>query len=263
MNKKLTAILTAMLCMSAPLTAYAGDGSFEDYENFLNNLQEVTITTDTFTYTNNTRTSYRQGFFLESEVADPDLMVVGENRGQGVFGEYYELIVTPINYVYSGVGEIPTEVVKQQFGDRQFEVGDLIKVHGEDGVLTAGGAYVTDELNPNSTMEFIGNGIDVFGEEFARVIRMQIVLDEEACAAWAAWETLSSRINLNLIKGDVTVDDTVNILDSIQINKAVMAGAPLCDYAKLAGDVNENGAIDADDSLMILKETIGLTENFE
>jgi hypothetical protein len=43
----------------------------------------------------------------------------------------------------------------------------------------------------------------------------------------------------------------------------MLAGAPLCDYAKLAGDVNENGVLDMDDSLCILKETIGITENFK
>ena len=69
--------------------------------------------------------------------------------------------------------------------------------------------------------------------------------------------------DIELIQGDINIDDVLNILDCITINKHLLTGTELCDYAKVVGDINQNGALDFGDSLAILKESIGITVNFE
>ncbi len=277
MKKRFTAILTALLCMSAPMTAYAEDFIVETapakpiYDGITGEitrytLPEVTIKTDNFTYTSNTKVSYREGFYLISDIASPDLMVIGECWGEG--DVFCGLLVTPINCLgygiknlEHGIGMIPTYTLDYHFGEEQdFEIGDLIQVR--DGSLCSGGGiYTTDnEIEPDVKMECIGNGVDIFGEEFARVIRMQMVIDQKMVDSW--YESERGR-TYEIVKGDVNIDDELSVLDCLAINRNLLIGEPLCDYAKLAGDINENGVIDAVDSLSILKECINITENFE
>ncbi len=265
MNKKFTAILTAMLCLTAPISAVAADITADDEVQYVYEASN-------FTYKTNNTLHDRTGFYLESELADPDLMVVGyfyspletERYEQGEFVGY---IVTPINersYLLAGAGTVKVKTVNEYLGGMELQVGDFLTLEGD---CVVGEWYIPinqPEADQYGEIKYAGNGIEIFGEEFERVVRMQMQIDQTVFEKrWQEKLENLERYGISLVKGDVTVDDSVNILDSIQINKSLLAGAPLCDYAKLAGDVNENGALDADDSLMILKETIGLTENFE
>ena len=275
MTKKFTAFLTALLCMSAPMTAFAEDVIVETApprpvysgvtgEITMYTLPEVTIKTDKFTYISNTKVSDRQGFYLLTDIAAPDLMIVGTEYTPE--GDFWGYIVTPINTLgygvenlQHGIGTINRYVLDYNFGEEQpdFEIGDLIQV---DGHLTSG--YATDmECEPEVRMECIGNGVDIFGEAFSRVIRMQMVIDQKMCDTWD--ERREGYYTYEIVKGDVNIDDELSILDCLSINRNLLIGEPLCDYAKLAGDINENGVIDAVDSLSILKECINITENFE
>ncbi len=275
MKKRLTAIMTAMLCMSAPMTAFAEDVIVETApprpvysgvtgEITMYTLPEVTIKTDKFTYISNTKVSDRQGFYLLTDIAAPDLMIVGTEYTEE--GDFWGYIVTPINTLgygvenlQHGIGTINRYVLDYNFGEEQpdFKIGDLIQV---DGHLCGG--YATDmECEPEVRMECIGNGVDVFGEAFARVIRMQMVIDQKMCDTWD--ERREGYYTYEIVKGDVNIDDELSVLDCLAINRNLLIGEPLCDYAKVAGDINENGMIDAVDSLSILKECINITENFE
>ncbi len=255
MKNRVVSLLTAVLCLCNPLAVMQTNAA----DNEVDINKSYTFTTDTFTYTNNDRHSYQNGFFLESDLADPGFMVVGFKYRADDSDKLYSYIVTPINDVSSGLGTIHHEIIAREIGDQQLKIGDLLKI---DGLVSRTAIYPT-QYSPleEGTMSYLGNGIDVFGSEFEKIIRFQLVIDQTAYNYNK--ETTGSIYGIELIKGDVNVDDALNILDCITINKNLLAGAPLCDYAKLAGDVNGNNMIDAADSLAILKETIGLTENFE
>ncbi len=251
MKKKMTALFTAFLCLTATITAVQVNAVDAEVD-----LDAVySIATDTFTYTNNNFYNYQSGFFLESELAEPDFMVVGMEYSKSNPEELYAYIVTPINELGEGIGRLLVQTATSELGDQQLEVGDLLMVDGlVEWLLVYPTTYFPVE---EGTMSCLGNGVDIFGEEFERVIRLQLVIEQSAYQEEAAvW-------GIDLIKGDVNVDDTLNVLDCLTINKNLLAGAPLCDYARLAADINENGAPDTDDSLAILKETLGITENFE
>lgn len=62
--------------------------------------------------------------------------------------------------------------------------------------------------------------------------------------------------------GDVDENGSVDILDVIALNKAILIGADLSEQGRLNADVNESGAPDSDDALNILKYTIRLVTEF-
>ncbi len=260
MKKKIFAIFTALTCMMTAITATSSSAESVD--------TSITITSDNFVYTNKCMDASKnqRAFYLESELISPDVMIVGIIEHTDSDGsKTLEYIGSLINKGYINQARVISRTVDfGDLGEKELKVGDLLQCDSDR-------IPVAEEIPPFFAVQwnYLGNGIDIFGEDFEDVIRWEMVF----------WDTdnqleyierydyqivrFNEHYSINLVKGDVTVDDKVNILDGIAINKSLLAGAPLCDYAKLAGDVNENGAIDADDSLMILKETIGLTENFE
>ena len=68
--------------------------------------------------------------------------------------------------------------------------------------------------------------------------------------------------NMNKL-GDINLDGSVDIIDVISINKAVLGKETLTEKQNLTADANQNGTVDASDSLMIMKEIVGITSNFE
>lgn len=248
MKKRLTALLTAIFCMSESLTAIAAytamDASF-------------TYSTDLFAYTSQT---FESGCSLTSELADPDFMVVGmtyyANEPDRIFG----YVVCPMNaYADWDVGIFQHQVIEEEIGEVQLEVGDLLQTKGE---LCCSAIYPTTYMfmGTEGTITHLGNGVDIFGEEFKKVIRLQMVIEQ---ADFDERHENGAIYNIDLIKGDVTIDDSVNILDCIVINKHLLTGTELCDYAKFVGDIDANGKLDFTDSLAILKESIGITVDFE
>lgn len=251
MKKRITAFFTAFLCLTAASTPVnAADTEIDLDVSF-------TITTDTFTYRSNDRYFNHSGFFLESELAEPDFMVIGMEYYSSAPEELYAYVVTPINDLLGGTGRMLVQTVNAELGDQKLEVGDLLMI---DGLSESLAVYPTTYFpSIEGTMSYLGNGADIFGEEFERIIRLQMIIDQNA------YDETTKMVysNFEIIRGDVNVDDALSILDTLTINKNLLAGAPLCDYARLAADINENGAPDTDDSLAILKETLGITENFE
>lgn len=60
------------------------------------------------------------------------------------------------------------------------------------------------------------------------------------------------------LKGDTNLDGTVSVADVISVNKYYMHALALGTTNLLAADYNEDGNVDLDDSLLILKSLIGL-----
>jgi hypothetical protein len=61
--------------------------------------------------------------------------------------------------------------------------------------------------------------------------------------------------------GDAVPDGNINIVDAIQINRAVIGKDSLTDTQLNSADVNQNGVPDAEDSLAVLKYVIGITSS--
>ena len=60
--------------------------------------------------------------------------------------------------------------------------------------------------------------------------------------------------------GDVTLDNEVNILDVLALNRNLLIGETLSSPQQLAADVDLNTHINFADSLNILKHVIGLIQ---
>ncbi len=58
--------------------------------------------------------------------------------------------------------------------------------------------------------------------------------------------------------GDVNLDGTVSLADSVLLNKAVAGVVTLNDYAKLNADVNDDTYVDGEDALILLKYQVNL-----
>lgn len=260
MKKKLTALLTAFLCLNGSVFAIPANAAEA------NNVLEKTYSysTDTFSYTSNGR----RGFTLDTELVDPQFMVVAVLESIVNPGEIGDYLVTSVNHS-AGLGMIYETVAYDELGV-ELQVGDFIRFDGFDGLYDTL-AYVYPIYMPipradgEKSMVHLGNGMDIFGEDFAKVIRTQMVLEQEVLDGYFVRYPIFTEIHpyLVIVKGDVNIDDEISILDCLALNRNLLIGEPLCDYAKSVADINGNGAPDSGDALSILKECIGLTENFE
>ena len=77
----------------------------------------------------------------------------------------------------------------------------------------------------------------------------------------AAEETLGHNSLEN--KGDVTLDLELDIMDVIAANKGLLGSEALCDTARKNADISGDGTPDTTDSLAIMKEIVGITEDFQ
>ena len=264
MKKKIKALLTAALCLTSSITAIPANAAEVEVE------LAIKYKTDTFTYTS---TPFYAGFKLSSPMSvKPDFMVLGEAYIDANPTEVYGYIVCGVNeWSEEAIYFVFAETVQEQFGDIELKKGDLFTLN-DDWSVTAFCTY-PQPIAPRSpgqepfTWEYLGNGVDLFGEEFEKVIRMQQVFAHidfyEEVSVESVWCSFDLLKDLPYVKGDVTVDDLLTITDCLAINKNLMAGTPLNSYATLAGDINENGMLDSADSLSILKEVLQITENFQ
>ncbi len=261
MKKKIKALLTAALCLTSSITAIPANAAEVEVE------LAIKYKTDTFTYTS---APFYAGFYLSNPLSvKADFMVVGD--GYVMADQEYGYLLSGVNdYANNGVIFVQSSAVEEQCGISQLKNGDLLTIHNNWSTClmkTFPTAIVPVEFE--EPWEYLGNGVDLFGEEFEKIIRMQQVyahidfckeVEEENGELWIEFDLLKDQ---PYVKGDVTVDDLLTITDCLAINKNLMAGTPLNSYATLAGDINENGMLDSADSLSILKEVLQITENFQ
>ncbi|MDE5755282.1 MAG: dockerin type I repeat-containing protein, partial [Oscillospiraceae bacterium] len=62
------------------------------------------------------------------------------------------------------------------------------------------------------------------------------------------------------IPGDVDGDDTVNIIDVVQMNRVTVGLDQFTTKQTKAADVNQNGKVDLSDSMQVLGYIVGLVE---
>lgn len=262
MRNKFTSILTAILLMMGTISAISVNAA----ETIRNEDGTCTITTDKFTYTSSP-------FRLKSELCDADFMVVGIRHTESILG-YDEYYISPIRkpgYFFGyGAGILVPDVVTEDLGGMKLQVGDLLKF---EGGISATESYVP-YFAPHSISDsepakavYLGNGIDLFGEDFSEVIRRQCIF-EQALNMQQAIRYQSTIVDVDwggytVNWGDVNLDDELDILDCISVNKYLLGSSHFCFYTKEIADVNMDGKLDSTDSLAILKEVVGLTKDYQ
>ena len=108
-------------------------------------------------------------------------------------------------------------------------------------------------------VEYLGNAVDIFGDEFTKVLRHTSFFNAEDY--FFCMDDIHSDISgLDAVKGDATEDENVNIVDVIAVNKNVLGKEKMSAYAQYVSDINQNNVVDAGDSLEILKYVVGLNE---
>ena len=253
MNKiktRLISFLTAAACLTGSvgvMTANALELGFS-YEAARN----ITIETDTFTYADST---------LTTDLVDANLMVVGVVPSDDPSFPGYWCDVVTINPEgrFGDSGDL-MGVLSPYTDGTPVQIGDLLYCD-----------YCVLEICPvrvlaASEITKLGNGADLLGEEFERVIRLETVRHMSVLSHLnGQQEAFEMAEHLGVIDyfGDLNLDDAVDILDCITINKQLLGSDQLSDYVRIFGDVNSDGVLDATDSLLILKEVVGLTEHFE
>lgn len=58
--------------------------------------------------------------------------------------------------------------------------------------------------------------------------------------------------------GDVVNDESVNVLDVIMLNRAILGKSTLDEKQQISADMNGNGTFEPDDALMIMKQIVGI-----
>ena len=150
--------------------------------------------------------------------------------------------------------------------------GDLIKSLSEGDVFEISGSWTPNEiamveilddgeiipieyeiLHPgeDARIEVQGNMYSLLGEDFSTVIVHENELPRDGNVNETRWSY-----------GDGNLDGTVDIVDVIVVNKAVLGSAKLTYAQKSVVDVDQNGIVDSTDSLMILKEVVEVTKDF-
>ena len=141
--------------------------------------------------------------------------------------------------------------IPEGFDFATVQIGDIYIDTDETGAVleTAPGMLST------SKMELVGNGLDLFGEDFQKVIDYEYLTDQEILNKG------DQAINEPLL-GDVRNDGGLDFLDVIALNQYLLGSCTLDAYSREAADVDKNGTIDTTDSLMILKEVVEVTKDF-
>lgn len=240
-----TALLSATMLMTPLVVNAEGDENWYVNDNF-------SVSCDAFQYS----THWCNGITLKTELTDANFMVSGIAHADD--GSIKYIVLTSINGGINGMRGImwTCDELKPffpaEFKWEDFRLGDLLRF----------GDHIDQPLekpiiNPTENVEVLGNGIDILGEEFRKVIRHELI-----AVPRPGWEDTDAIKYFDVLKGDVNENDTIDILDVVALNKNLMEGYPLGCYSKYVADVNENNTPDSTDSLMILKELVGLTKDF-
>ncbi len=247
-----TALTTAVVCLSASVTVFAvGYGVYPD--------DGYTVETETFKYWTENDTTYgNYGMRLETLDNSIDFKtsdVVTEGVYYMVAGVFYQndmpysYVLSPINTTWTDRTDVLHEYIVPFLKENQIlQLGDILRAPLA--------ALESDELilSTDADVEFAGNGVDFFGDEFIKVIRHELITKSN-------FGTLTPNMTgITTIKGDATEDEDVNIVDVIAVNKNILGKEKMSAYAQYVSDVNQNGTVDSGDSLEILKYVVGLNE---
>ena len=258
-NNKLIAALCAMAMAVSSFGAFSASAlSDEGREILLKNMnyfanKTYTVESDTFQYLEENGRMQ-----LATDLLDYDkgvyYMVSGLLYGSDDYAD--EVVNVCLTMMLSpdakGHGErVLLYNIPEGFDIATVQIGDIYIDTGETGAVleTAPGKLST------SKMELVGNGLDLFGEDFQKVIDYEYLTDREILNKG------DQAINEPLL-GDVRNDGGLDFLDVIALNQYLLGSCTLDAYSREAADVDKNGTVDTTDSLMILKEVVEVTKDF-
>ena len=260
-NNKLIAALCAMAMAVSSFGAFSASAlSDEGREILLKNMnyfanKSYSVESDTFQYLEENGRMQ-----LATDLLDYDkgiyYMVSGVIYGTGEYVAKDKVDNVCLTMMLSpdekGHGErVLLYKIPEGFDFATVQIGDIYRQVGGGAVLeTAPGMLST------SKMELVGNGLDLFGEDFQKVIDYEYLTDQEILNKG------DQAINEPLL-GDVRNDGGLDILDVIALNQYLLGSCTLDAYSREAADVDKNGIVDTTDSLMILKEVVEVTKDFE
>ncbi len=251
--KLLFSILVSVALLNCPVSASA-ELNF-NWASQYHWGDTFTVESDSFTYS----TGFH-GIHLENAPAEFDQP--GYYMVSGIAKKSIEdslpcqghLVITAINDDVNGCRQImpfytDMNIFKNCSVD-EIQVGDILKTNGGCGTDDVPGHFYPLE----ESVEYVGNGVDIFGEDFKKVIRHEWV-DEAYSDHDAEYYDY-----LPLIKGDVTEDESVDILDVISINRNILGKQLFNSYGNAVADVNQNGMSDPDDALRVMKHIVGIID---
>ena len=259
-NNKLIAALCAMAMAVSSFGAFSASAlSDEGREILLKNMnyfanKSYSVESDTFQYLEENGRMQ-----LATDLLDYDkgiyYMVSGVIYGTGEYVAKDKVDNVCLTMMLSpdekGHGErVLLYKIPEGFDFATVQIGDIYRQVGGGAVLeTAPGMLST------SKMELVGNGLDLFGEDFQKVIDYEYLTDQEILNKG------DQAINEPLL-GDVRNDGGLDFLDVIALNQYLLGSCTLDAYSREAADVDKNGIVDTTDSLMILKEVVEVTKDF-
>ncbi|MBD5142488.1 MAG: hypothetical protein HDT22_02590 [Ruminococcus sp.] len=110
-------------------------------------------------------------------------------------------------------------------------------------------------------VNYIGNGAEIFGNQFMKAVRDEMLpyMEESYMSPWILSDD-SRYETFDIVMGDATDDNEVDIIDVIAMNKAILGQKTMSFYAQYVSDVNKDNIVDPMDSLAVMKYIVGLTD---
>ena len=247
MKKKFSALLAVLLSgVCLPVISLNANASGKSMIDFAYHQDEYAIETDTFQYVSNANGKF------SSKLDFVDFVPTYIVTGVLCYGDETNYAVTYT--VLSCAGErgfLSAGSINDYVDGRELQIGDVIG-SPQNGAWTKGTTFPSTYY-PACEVKYLGNGVDLYGTDFMKVMRHEMVIVDEA-------GYYSKIENVDIIKGDVTEDEEIGIVDVLAINQTLLGIHTLSNYGELAGDVNGNGSLDDADAMTILKSLVGLAE---
>ena len=237
----MTASIFAVSCIAAlPVSARTAAEWYKAY---------YTINTDTFQF-------QKKNFQLQSDSIELPEMFAGETNAV--------IMVAGIEHSYTNEKESSTYVC---FMVNDGTLVDLMYVP-EDATIKVGdmfrcdveGLYEDFYTYANyPSAQYLGNGLELFGGEFRQVLRMELfVISPEEYPVQVKDNPFFDTLDFHY--GDLTFDDTSSIMDVIALNRYLLGSDYLPTYSQITADTDQNGKLDENDSLNLLKYVVEIID---
>ena len=162
----------------------------------------------------------------------------------------------------SKIAEDPVLILNNMVVNARKASGDIVldrdvKTIGYDAFYQAADLTSVTILNPACELQDIETNPDF--TMFEKNVKLRgysgSTAEQFAKQKSLTFESISGTAE-GAIPGDVNEDGSVDILDVILLNKAVLGSVTLTETQQAAADVDGNGTVDSNDSLQVLKMTL-------
>lgn len=142
------------------------------------------------------------------------------------------------------------------------KIGDSRRLEDEQGNIYGWGSTCSCKDLDNLKSEFDIDDFNIGDKAIFVMNDDKVVLPIEITYKAEQEDTF---ININpvpsdVVTGDANGDTELDILDVIAINKAVLGKEEFTEQQKKSADINNDGIVDANDSLMLMKHIVGLVD---